>query len=98
MAKSGLRFSLQNMLWATLWVALWGATFPIGEWMDRRQMYLANANDVLSILLCWAVFIAAPFAAVGALFGKTELGLFIGAMLALILCACGYWLALTASC
>jgi hypothetical protein len=66
-------FGLQQILWATFWVAVWGVSFRLFNGAVSPAMMADETVFALLILL-----VAAPFAGIGALFGRTLKGVALG--------------------
>lgn len=73
----------QNLLVASACAGLWIVCFPCGAALYDDWLPI----EVTKILVFphWFVMIGAPFAAVGALFGKVEIGIWIGLAVAVVL-------------
>jgi hypothetical protein len=71
-------------------MALWYASLVAGietltyETSDD-SLLIFGYWDVLSIPLCWFVFIIAPFGAVGSLIGHTTISVYLGFVVAVLL-------------
>jgi hypothetical protein len=71
-----VQFSLRNLMLATIWLALWFVA--IGFALPRGR-FAGTEPDPFVTVLHWFALASLPFAAIGALTGRTLAGLIIGA-------------------
>ena len=72
MTPPRFQFTIRGLLWATFWVAVSAAA-----WTALPNP--SSGDGLFNLLVVYTACIAAPSAAIGALFGQARLGFFAGA-------------------
>ena len=79
MTTPRFQFTIRGMLWATFWAAVSAAAWKV---FGDHDWWPGYEHISLPALL---IGLASPFAAVGALFGRTRLGIGTGAIVAMMI-------------
>ena len=66
------QFTISGLLWATFWAAV-----SVAAWTAMPNPW--TGAGLFKLLVVYTACIAAPSAAIGALFGQARLGFFVGA-------------------